>query len=133
IVIRDFGLLTNTGTINTTSIGMSFDSQTFTNEGIVKVYGGETGFRLSRKIVNNNIIEILPDGIAGLSNDTFINNGTLLNRGTLSTIVFGVPIIATLHNSETGVIDNRATLVIDVFDDGTPSTLINDGTIINTG
>uniref|UniRef100_UPI0026146BB9 hypothetical protein n=1 Tax=uncultured Kordia sp. TaxID=507699 RepID=UPI0026146BB9 len=26
-----------------------------------------------------------------------------------------------------------ATLVIDVFDDGTPSTLINDGTIINTG
>ncbi len=133
IIIEDFGLLTNTGTITTTSISMRRDSQVFTNEGVVKIFGGETGFRFNRKIVNNNIFEILPDGIAGLSNDTFINNGTILNRGTLSTIAFGVPIIATLHNSETGVIDNRATLVIDVFDDGMPSTLINDGTIINTG
>ncbi len=133
IVIRDFGLLTNTGTIITKRISMYFDSQTFTNEGIVKIYGGETGFRFSRKIVNNNIIEILPDGIAGMANDTFINNGTILNKGTLSTIAFGFPVLSTLHNSETGVIDNRATLVIDVSDNGMPSTLINDGAIINTG
>ncbi len=133
IDLTEDGSMSNTGTIITKNISSCFDCQVFINEGILKVYGGETGFRFSRKIVNNNIIEILPDGIAGMANDTFINNGTILNKGTLSTIAFGSPVLSTLHNSETGVIDNRGTLVLDLSLFDTPSTLINDGAIINTG